>query len=125
MRGQSSGKFHFSAAQAGDHKICFTPNSSSGRSSWLSTSQPNGGIKLTLDLVIGETNEIHSTDKNKLEDITTRVRDLNARLKDIKREQIFQRVRRITLAPRITVSFLFFAFVLLHSFGCLPFHLIP
>jgi hypothetical protein len=101
QRGQSSGRFTFSAAEAGDHKICFTPNSSSGRSSWLSTNQPNGGIKLTLDLVIGETNEIHSTDKNKLEDITTRVRDLNARLKDIKREQVFQRVCSITVPTPI------------------------
>lgn len=46
-----------------------------------------------LDLVIGETNEIESTDKGKLEDIATRVKDLNARLKDVRREQVFQRVR--------------------------------
>lgn len=45
-----------------------------------------------LDLVIGETNEIESTDKGKIEDITTRVKDLNARLKDVRREQVFQRV---------------------------------
>lgn len=45
-----------------------------------------------LDLVIGETNEIESTDKTKMEDITTRVKDLKARLQDIRREQVFQRV---------------------------------
>jgi hypothetical protein len=93
QRGASSGKFTFSSAEAGNHKICFTPNSNSGRSSWLSQSQPNGGIKLRLDLVIGETNEIQSTDKTKIEDITTRIKDLKARLNDIKREQIFQRER--------------------------------
>lgn len=92
QRGLSSGKFTFSSAEAGNHKICFTPNSNSGRSSWLSTSNPNGGIKLKLDLVIGETNEIESSDKTKMEDITTRVRDLRARLQDIRREQVFQRV---------------------------------
>lgn len=92
QRGLSSGKFTFSAAEAGNHKICFTPNSNSGRSSWLSANQPNGGIKLRLDLVIGETNEIQSTDKTKMEDITTRIKDLKARLQDIKREQVFQRV---------------------------------
>merc|ERR1711975_126167 len=81
QKGSSSGKFRF------------TPNSSSGRSGWLSTSSPNGGIKLQLDLVIGETNEIESTDKNKLQDIATRVKDLNARLKDVRREQVFQRER--------------------------------
>jgi p24 family protein alpha len=53
---------------------------------------PNGGIKLTLDLAIGETSAIESSDKGKLEDIASRVRDLNARLNDIRREQVFQRV---------------------------------
>jgi len=72
--------------------ICFTPSSNSGRSGWLSQHSPNGGIKLHLDLVIGETNEIESTDKSKLADIATRVKDLNARLNDIRREQVFQRV---------------------------------
>ncbi|KPM36665.1 hypothetical protein AK830_g9910 [Neonectria ditissima] len=93
QRGQSAGRFTFSAADSGDHKICFTPSSTSGRSNWLSTKNPNGGIKLTLDLVIGETNQIESSDKNKIQDITTRVKDLNARLNDIRREQVFQRER--------------------------------
>ncbi|KAK7413507.1 emp24p/erv25p-related protein [Neonectria punicea] len=93
QRGQASGQFTFSAADSGDHQICFTPSSSSGRSNWLSTKNPNGGIKLTLDLVIGETNQIESSDKNKIQDITTRVKDLNARLNDIRREQVFQRER--------------------------------
>lgn len=53
---------------------------------------PNGGIKLRLDMVIGETSQIESDDKDKLQDITTRVKDLNARLNDIRREQVFQRV---------------------------------
>jgi hypothetical protein len=55
-------------------------------------SNPNGGIKLRLDMVIGETSQIESDDKDKLQDITTRVKDLNARLNDIRREQVFQRV---------------------------------
>lgn len=54
--------------------------------------QPNGGVRLTLDLAIGETSAIESSDKNKLQDIAQRVRDLNARLNDVKREQVFQRV---------------------------------
>ncbi|CAM1500874.1 Fc.00g100360.m01.CDS01 [Cosmosporella sp. VM-42] len=93
QRGSASGRFTFSAADAGDHRLCFTPSSNSGRSSWLSAKNPNGGIKLTLDLVIGETNEIESSDKSKLQDLTTRVKDLNARLNDIRREQVFQRER--------------------------------
>lgn len=69
------------------------PSSSSGRSGWLSSHSPNGGIKLKLDMVIGETNEIESDDKDKIKDITTRIKDLNHRLNDIRREQVFQRVR--------------------------------
>lgn len=93
QRGTSSGRFTFSSAEAGNHRICFTPSSSSGRSGWTSVAHNNGGIKLQLDLVIGETNQIESTDKNKLQDIATRVKDLNARIRDVRREQIFQRVR--------------------------------
>lgn len=92
QRGGATSKFTFTAHEAGDHKICFTPSSNSGRSSWLSSSSPNGGIRLTLDLAIGESSSIESKDKGKLEDIVTRVKDLNARLTDIRREQVFQRV---------------------------------
>ncbi|KAL7793533.1 emp24/gp25L/p24 family/GOLD domain-containing protein [Trichoderma ceciliae] len=93
QRGTSSGRFTFSAADAGDHKICFMPSSSSGRAGWLSMANHNGGIKLRLDMVIGETSQIESDDKDKLQDITSRVKDLNARLNDIRREQVFQRER--------------------------------
>jgi hypothetical protein len=92
QKGSSSGRFTFSAAESGDHKICFTPSSNSGSSGWLSALHPMGGIKLTLDLAIGETSAIESTDKGKIQDIVKRVKDLNGRLQDIRREQVFQRV---------------------------------
>lgn len=47
--------------------------------------------------MIGETNQIESSDKGKIQDITSRVKDLNARLADIRREQVFQRVSAISL----------------------------
>ena len=47
---------------------------------------------MTLDLAIGETSAIESTDKGKIQDIVKRVKDLNGRLQDIRREQVFQRV---------------------------------
>ena len=53
---------------------------------------PQGGIKLTLDLAIGETSAIESKDKGKINDIVQKVKDLNGRLADIRREQVFQRV---------------------------------
>jgi hypothetical protein len=92
QKGSSSGRFTFSAAESGDHKICFTPSSNSGSSGWLSALHPMGGIKLTLDLAIGETSAIESNDKGKIQDIVKRVKDLNGRLQDIRREQVFQRV---------------------------------
>lgn len=91
QRGQASGKFTFSVAEAGDHKICFTPSHSTGHTGWLG-GQSLGGVKLTLDMAIGETGAIESQDKSKINDIVQKVRDLNGRLQDIKREQVFQRV---------------------------------
>lgn len=91
-RGSSEGRFTFSAADSGDHRICFTPSHATASHGWLSSGMPVGGIKLTLDLTTGETSAIESTDKGKISDIVQRVKDLNARLHDIKREQVFQRV---------------------------------
>lgn len=55
--------------------------------------QPLGNVKLTLDLAIGESSKIESSDKGKIQSIVQKVKDLNARLQDIRREQVFQRVR--------------------------------
>lgn len=98
QRGSANGKFTFTSAEAGEHKICFTPTSNSGRPGWQSATGEEGhkghvGIKLELDLAIGESSKLESTDKNKLEDLESRVRDLNNRLSDIRREQVFQRER--------------------------------
>ena len=93
IKGGSTGKFTFSAADSGDHRICFTP-SHPGAGGWLSGGQPVGGIKMTLDMAIGETSTIESSDKGKISEIVQKVRDLNARLQDIRREQVFQRVSR-------------------------------
>ncbi|MCJ1343604.1 emp24p/erv25p- protein [Peltigera leucophlebia] len=92
-RGSPEGRFTFSAAESGDHRICFTPAHAGTNGGWLANGMPVGGIKLSLDLATGETSQIESTDKGKLSDIVQRVKDLNARLHDIRREQVFQRER--------------------------------
>ena len=51
----------------------------------------NGGIRLHLDLAIGETSALEKKD-SKIDTLAGRVKDLNARLGDIRREQVFQRV---------------------------------
>lgn len=43
-------------------------------------------------MAIGETSRIESTDKDKVETLVQKVRDLNSRLLDVRREQVFQRV---------------------------------
>jgi len=50
-----------------------------------------GAIKLSLDLAIGETSKIESQDKDKIESMVQRVNELNGRLLNIRREQMFQR----------------------------------
>ncbi len=90
-RGHSTGKFTFTSADSGDHRICFTPSHSTGQSGWLGGNKL-GGVKLMLDLAIGTTSEIESSDTGKITDLVQKVKDLNGRLMDIKREQLFQRV---------------------------------
>jgi hypothetical protein len=49
-------------------------------------------VKLHLDLAVGETGDIDRDVNSKTETLAQRVQDLNARLQDIRREQVFQRV---------------------------------
>ncbi|KAK0742876.1 emp24/gp25L/p24 family/GOLD-domain-containing protein [Schizothecium vesticola] len=93
QRGSATGKFTFTAAEAGDHKLCLTPSSSRAAASWHDAGTPHAGFRVTLDVAIGETSAIESADKGKLQDLASRVKDLNARLGDIRREQVFQRER--------------------------------
>jgi hypothetical protein len=85
------GRFTFSAADSGQHRICVTPQNVPSGGGWLS-SGVHGTVKFTLDLAIGETSKIESTDKDKVQTLTQKVQDLNSRLQDVRREQIFQRV---------------------------------
>ncbi|PGH36290.1 hypothetical protein GX50_00795 [[Emmonsia] crescens] len=89
QRGGDSGRFTFSAADAGQHKLCFTPDTGAA-AGWLSGPST---VKLTIDIAIGETSKIESEDKSKMEDMAHRVMNLNSRLQDIRREQVFQRER--------------------------------
>jgi hypothetical protein len=92
QRGSGKGRFTFSAADSGEHRLCFTPQNVQSSGGWLGSSGVHGTVKFHLDMAIGETSKIESTDKGKIDDIVQKVRDLNSRLQDIKREQVFQRV---------------------------------
>ncbi|KAI9709185.1 MAG: hypothetical protein M1812_007770 [Candelaria pacifica] len=94
QKGAHKGRFTFTAADSGDHKICFTTTSTSSGAGWLHGGANTGAnIRLNLDLAIGETSSIESADKGKIQDIVQKVKDLNGRLQDIRREQVFQRER--------------------------------
>jgi p24 family protein alpha len=89
-------KFMFTAADSGLHRICFTPSGPAAISvgGWFSSGNSVlGGVKLHLDLAIGASSTIERDDKDKIENIVGKVKDLNARLQDVRREQVFQRVR--------------------------------
>ena len=68
-------------------------------------------------MAIGETSAIESGDKSKIQDLATRVKDLNARLNDIRREQVFQRVRvSIIILPQPLLSLFIIVGILLTVF---------
>ena len=80
-----TGRFTFTAAESGEHRLCFQTSGSGG---WFTTTH----VKLHLDLAVGETGDIDRSSKEKTETLAQRVQELNARLGDIRREQVFQRV---------------------------------
>ncbi|PLN75477.1 emp24/gp25L/p24 family/GOLD-domain-containing protein [Aspergillus taichungensis] len=88
-RDNHAGRFTFSAADAGLHKICLTPETNVA--AWMAGAP--GALRVTLDMAIGETSKIETEDKGKIQDIVQKVKDLNGRLQDIRREQVFQRER--------------------------------
>lgn len=93
-------KFTFSAADSGLHRLCFTPSGPAAVSlqGWFSGHDAaKGGVKIWLDMAIGESSKIESDDKHKIDSIVGKVRELNSRLADIRREQVFQRVSGCTL----------------------------
>jgi hypothetical protein len=92
QKGDVKGRFTFTAGDAGSHKLCFLPVNHKSYTGYLPSGAEVGGVKVSLDLAIGETSNIESTDKGKIQDIVGKVKDLNGRLQDIRREQVFQRV---------------------------------
>ncbi|CAD6891443.1 unnamed protein product [Tilletia controversa] len=84
--GHPEGKFAFTSHEAGDHKIC------------LSTTYPadhgTPTVRMHLDIIIGDAKpDSSASDRDHVNDLASRVRELNARLRDIRREQQFQRER--------------------------------
>lgn len=64
-------------------------------SGFLFSGSQVGGIKFELDLAIGATSQIESSDKDKMSEVVQKIKDMNAKLQDIRREQVFQREREM------------------------------
>jgi hypothetical protein len=85
-RGLPEGKFTFTSHEAGDHTICLRSNYTGG---WFSTPQ----VRMHLDIAVGEAKVDEEGEREHVKDLAAKVRDLNHRLADIRREQQFQRER--------------------------------
>lgn len=83
--GPSEGKFTFTSHDAGDHSICLSTN----YTSWFSHTH----IRLYLDIVVGTTKPDVEHDRSHVSGLASKVRDLNEKLEDIRREQQYQRER--------------------------------
>jgi len=83
--GPPDGKFTFTSHDAGDHSVCLSTN----YTSWFS----NTHIRLYLDIVVGSTKSDVEKDRSHVSELAGKIRDLNQKLEEIRREQQYQRER--------------------------------
>ncbi|OSX63960.1 hypothetical protein POSPLADRAFT_1039242 [Postia placenta MAD-698-R-SB12] len=87
-RGPPDGRFTFTSHEAGDHAICLSASyPSSG--SWFGSTH----IRLYLDIVVGATKPDLEHDRTHVSELSAKLRDLNQKLEDVRREQQYQRER--------------------------------
>lgn len=84
-RGPSDSIFTFTSHEAGDHSICLSTN----YTSWFSHTH----IRLYLDIVVGSTRPNVEQDRSHVSELSSKLRNLNQKLEDIRREQQYQRER--------------------------------
>lgn len=88
----SEGKFAFTSHVAGDHQVCLTPVVHEQHESHYSGNNPQ--VRVHLDVIIGDSKPDNShADRGHIVDLAARVKVLNDRLKDIRKEQQYQRER--------------------------------
>jgi p24 family protein alpha len=85
-RGPSEGQFTFTSHDAGDHTICLSSNYTAG---WFSSTH----IRLYLDIIVGSTKPDIENDRSHVGQVASKIRDLNNKLEEIRREQQYQRER--------------------------------
>ncbi|KAG2178789.1 hypothetical protein INT43_001635 [Umbelopsis isabellina] len=96
QKGSASGRFTFTSSDSGDHSICLSATSTA----WFSSTRTFvWQQRLHLDMDIGDPTD-HVQDHTetlggtmRYSDLESRVRELNQRVQDIRREQSYQRER--------------------------------
>lgn len=92
--GPPEGKFAFTSHEAGDHSICLSTRLTSNEAKDLPMDDHNHQVRVHLDIIIGEAKPDNShADRAHIKDLATRVKDLNDKLRDIRKEQQYQRER--------------------------------
>ncbi|EPT00736.1 hypothetical protein FOMPIDRAFT_1030349 [Fomitopsis schrenkii] len=87
-RGPPDGRFTFTSHEAGDHAICLSAAYPAG-GSWFGSTH----VRLYLDIVVGATKADAEHDRSHVSELSAKLRDLNLKLEDIRREQQYQRER--------------------------------
>ncbi|PCH44306.1 hypothetical protein WOLCODRAFT_144914 [Wolfiporia cocos MD-104 SS10] len=87
-RGPNDGRFTFTSHEAGDHAICLSASYPSA-GSWFGSTH----VRLYLDIVVGATKADQDHDRTHVSELSAKLRDLNQKLEDVRREQQYQRER--------------------------------
>ncbi|KAI0761922.1 emp24/gp25L/p24 family/GOLD-domain-containing protein [Irpex lacteus] len=85
-RGPHDSRFTFTSHTSGDHAICL---STSEGNTWSTATH----IRLYLDIVVGSVKPDRDHDRSHVTEMSQKLRDLNNKLEDIRREQQYQRER--------------------------------
>ncbi|KDN47073.1 hypothetical protein RSAG8_03850, partial [Rhizoctonia solani AG-8 WAC10335] len=85
-RGPSEGRFTFTSHESGDHSICLSTNYTAG---WFSSTH----IRMYLDINVGAAKPNVEHDRDHVTEMADKIRELNHKLAEIRREQQYQRER--------------------------------
>ncbi|MCO5590233.1 hypothetical protein L7F22_044202 [Adiantum nelumboides] len=94
--GPAEGKFAFTSHEAGDHSICLSTRLTTNEAAKLPMDEHHHQVRMHLDIIIGEAKPDNShADRAHIRDLASRVQELNDKLRDIRKEQQFQREREV------------------------------
>ncbi|KAJ1553111.1 emp24p/erv25p- protein, partial [Nowakowskiella sp. JEL0078] len=89
QKGSDEGKFTFTAAESGEHSLCFrlVPKIANG-GGWFSAMR----TRITLDLMFGEPeHEVSNSKKEVLNDISSQIKETKNRIAGLKKDLEFQK----------------------------------